>query len=141
MAIIWRKGMSVSNDVIDHDHFFMINFLNTIELAFQSPEEKDILIEVFEQLHEYALGHFMREESIQRKIEYPQSLKHKNCHKNLLNELEAKIKQIKELKSTEEIIKFAPEILSFLHDWLISHVLNEDLKLKPFLEKHPKAFC
>ena len=88
MAIIWRKEMSVGNDSIDHDHHFMINFLNTVELALQSPNEKDILLEVLEQLHDYSICHFRREESIQRKIEYSKSLSHKKSHATLLKQLE-----------------------------------------------------
>ncbi|MCW8850469.1 MAG: bacteriohemerythrin [Melioribacteraceae bacterium] len=140
MAILWRRGMSVANDVIDHDHHFMINFINTIELVLQKPEEKEMLMEVLDQLHEYSINHFRREETIQRKIEYPQSLNHRNSHSTLLADLEKLIGEIKESKSTEEISERSPEIINFLRNWLINHVLNEDIKLKPYLEKLPKAF-
>ena len=42
MPIVWRKAMSVGNDLIDHDHHFMVNFLNTIELLLQKPDQKEI---------------------------------------------------------------------------------------------------
>ena len=88
MPIIWKKAMSVGNDLIDHDHHFMVNFLNTIELLLQSPNHKEMLIEAFNQLYEYSVNHFRREESLQRKIEYPRSIQHKNEHKNLLKDLD-----------------------------------------------------
>lgn len=140
MAIIWRKAMSVGNDLIDHDHHFMINFVNTIELVLQNPEERDMLLEVLDQLHEYSINHFRREESIQRKIEYPKSLHHKNAHASLLKELETIQKEIEKIETSDEIAKRAPEIIDFLRNWLINHVLNEDMQLKPFLEKLPRAF-
>lgn len=140
MAIIWRKGMSVGNNLIDHDHHFMINFINTVELVLQEPVDKEMLMEVLEQLHEYSIGHFRREESIQRKIEYPQSLHHKNSHTTLLTDLEKLRKEIEETKSTEEIAGRSEEIIFFLRNWLINHVLNEDMKLKSYLEKLPIAF-
>ncbi len=102
MAIIWRKGMSVGNDIIDHDHHFMINFINTVELVLQNPEEKEMLLEVLDQLHDYSINHFRREESIQRKIEYPQSLSHKNAHSTLLKELEKLKKEIKKLPNLQK---------------------------------------
>lgn len=139
MAIIWRKGMSVSNDVIDHDHYFMINFLNTIELVLQTPNEREMLKEVLNQLHEYAVNHFRREESIQRKIEYPQSLHHKNSHSSLLKELEDLQNEINENDKSEEISKNAPHINEFLRGWLINHILKEDKQLKPYLEQHPRG--
>lgn len=140
MAIIWRKGMSVGNDIIDHDHHFMINFINTVELVLQNPEEREMLLEVFDQLHDYSINHFRREESIQRKIEYPQSLHHKNSHSVLLKELETLKKEIEATKTAEEISLRSSDIVDFLRNWLINHVLKEDIKLRPFLEKHPRAF-
>jgi hemerythrin len=139
MAIIWRKNMSVSNDTIDHDHHFMVNFVNTIELVLQAPDEKKMLLEVFEQLYEYAVNHFKREETIQRKIEYPKSIQHKNSHSTLLKQLETLIKEINEINSPEEINKKAPEIIEFVRSWLLNHVFNEDMLLKPYLEKHARA--
>ncbi len=140
MAIIWRKGMSVCNDVIDHDHQFMVNFVNTIELALQTPEEKEIILEAFEQLYDYSVGHFRREESIQRKIEYPKSLPHKNSHASLLTQLESLKKDLEKIETPEKITNKAPQVVKFLRDWLMNHVLDEDLLLKPYLEKYPKGF-
>ena len=139
MAIIWRKGMSVSNDLIDHDHHFMVNFVNTIELVLQKPDQKEMLLEVFDQLYEYAVNHFRREESIQRKIEYPMSLQHKNFHSSLLKELETLKNEVIEMQTEEEISNKAHEITDFLRNWLINHVFNEDMLLKPYLEKHARA--
>lgn len=139
MAIIWRKEMSVNNDAIDHDHHFMVNFLNTVELALQTPEEKETLLEVFNQLHEYSVHHFRREESIQRKIEYPNSLKHKNSHASLLKELESLMEELKQIDSPEKIKNKSHDINAFLKSWLINHVLNEDLLLKPYLSHHPRG--
>lgn len=141
MPIIWRNGMSVGNDVIDHDHHFMVNFLNTIELLLQTPENKEMLLEVFDQLHEYSINHFRREESIQRKIEYPKSIHHRNEHSSLLEKLEKLQSDIKNLNSNEELEEKADEIITFLRNWLINHVLDEDMQLKPYLTKYPRAFC
>lgn len=140
MAIIWRKGMSVGNDIIDHDHHFMINFINTIELVLQKPEEKEMLLAVIEQLREYASNHFRREEAIQRRIQYPQSIHHKKEHSLLLKEIENLIIEIKATKSAEEIAKRSTDIIDILRNWLINHVLKEDMKLKPYLEILPRAF-
>ena len=140
MAIIFTKNMSVGNDAIDHDHHFMMNFVNTIELILQKKEERKYLLTVLFQLYKYSLNHFSLEESIQRKIEYPQSLKHKSSHSKLLSELKSLIKGIEERGAEEEIQSSSDEITKFLRNWLINHVLNEDLLLKPHLEKHPRGF-
>lgn len=140
MAIIWRNAMSVNNDIIDHDHHFLINFINSVELILQSPEEKEMLLEVFDQLINYAAKHFSREEVIQRKIEYPKSLHHKKTHGALLDDLRKIQKEIGETQSAEEIKNKSNEVINFLRSWLMDHIIKEDMQLKPYLEKHPRAF-
>lgn len=140
MALIWKKEMSVGNDNIDYDHKYLLLYVNTVELCLQTPDQKEQLFEAFDQLYEYAEKHFSREESIQRKIGYPDSLKHRHIHNSLLKELKEVELKISRIKSEEEVKKLAPELTKFLRSWLVDHVFNEDMLLKPYLRKHPKAF-
>lgn len=140
MAIIWRNAMSVNNDIIDHDHHFLINFINTIELLLKTPDEKEMLVEVFDQMYDYTSKHFRREEVIQRKIEFPKSLHHKNAHVALLASLREIQKELDETNSFEEIEKKSNDVINFLRSWLMDHIIKEDMQLKPYLEKHPRAF-
>ena len=63
-----------------------------------------------------------------------------NVISKLLNELEELKEKLSKTNTNEEILAEADNITAFLRNWLINHVLNEDLLLKPYLEKHPKAF-
>ncbi len=140
MALLWQKEMSVGNDIIDLDHKYLILFINTIELCLGSPEQKEQLFEAFAQLYDYAEKHFSREESIQRKIDYPERLNHKHHHTQLLKELRDVELKVSKASNDEEITTIAPELTKFLRSWLIDHVFNEDMLLKPYLKKHPRAF-
>jgi hemerythrin len=139
MALLWQKTMSVGNDAIDHDHRYLISFINTIELVLQSPEDKKSIMDALDQLYEYGEEHFQREETIQRKIKYPKSLNHKHIHSKLLDQLKVVKEKIKGLDSAGEISKYAPELTTYLRGWLINRVFNEDMLLKPYLLKHPKG--
>ena len=141
MALIWRDSMSVSNDSIDHDHRYLVCYLNTVELALQNPKEKEVLFTSLTQLYNYAYEHFMREEIIQQKISYPDINSHRLEHKKLLEELMELKNKMKQDYNTEEIEKRYDEIVSFLRHWLVDHVLNTDMLLKPYLSKHPKHLC
>ncbi len=136
MALLWRNTMSVCNDAIDHDHRYLVCYLNTVELALQTPENRDLLVESLTQLYNYAYEHFMREEIIQAKIKYPDIQMHKNEHKRLLEELLDLKNSIKSKLSTQEIESRFDELITFLRHWLIDHVLKEDMQLKPYLQKH-----
>jgi len=139
MALLWQNTMSVGNDAIDHDHRYLISFVNTIELVLQSPEDKKSIMIALEQLYEYGEEHFKKEEAIQRKIKYPQSLNHKHSHSKLLDQLKVVQAKVKGLESSGEISKYAPELTTYLRGWLVNHVFNEDMLLKPYLLKHPKG--
>ncbi len=140
MALIWRDQMSVGNDVIDKDHRYMICFLNTVTLALQKPEEREILLGALTQLYNYAYEHFMREEMIQKKISYPELLLHRHEHKELLEQLLELKNKIKYDYSDHYINEKYDELVSFLKHWLVDHVLKTDLKLKHYLQKFPKNF-
>jgi hemerythrin len=130
--------MSVGNDAIDHDHRYLVCYLNTVELALQNPEEKEVLLSSLQQLYNYAYEHFMKEEIIQQKISYPEIQKHRIEHKKLLEDL-SKMKNNLETKyDKQDINNRYEEIVAFLRHWLIDHVLNTDMLLKPYLSKHPK---
>ena len=139
MALLWQKSMSVGNDAIDHDHRYLISFVNTIELVLQSPEDKKSLIDSLDQLYEYGEEHFQREEAIQRKIKYPQSLAHKHSHSKLLDQLKVVQEKVKAFETTEELAEYSTDLTAYLRTWLVNHVFNEDMLLKPYLLKHPKG--
>ena len=138
MALIWRETMSVGNDTIDHDHRYLVCYLNTVELALQNPEEREVVLLSLTQLYNYAYEHFMKEEIIQQKISYPDINSHRIEHKKLLEELMELKNNIKQKYANEDIKKQYNEIVTFLRHWLIDHVLNTDMLLKPYLSKHPK---
>ncbi len=138
MALIWRENMSVANNSIDHDHKYMVCYVNTVMLALQKPEEKEILLTSLSQLYSYAEEHFSREEHIQQMIKYPDYVKHKIEHKKLLHDLNDLQKKIKDEYNNEEIDEKYHEIVSFLKHWLVDHVLNTDMLLKPYLVKYKR---
>ena len=138
MALIWRDSMSVGNDAIDHDHRYLVCYVNTVELALQNPKEKEVLLTSLSQLYNYAYEHFMREEIIQKKILYPEINSHRMEHKKLLEELMELKNKLKKNYDVDDISKRYDEIITFLRHWLIDHVLNTDMLLKPYLLKHPK---
>ena len=129
MPIIWRSGMSVGEPLIDTDHKHLIELLNSYEDAVHS-KDLTLLKSTFEGLLKYTETHFNREEDLMQAIHYKGLGDHRLAHQDLLDELKVFHKQI--LSKTGHIA--LPLVSKFLHDWLVNHVLNEDMKLKPLLE-------
>ncbi|AAZ25421.1 GGDEF domain protein [Colwellia psychrerythraea 34H] len=121
--------MSVGIDSLDNDHKKLIAILAQLMSAKNEKLGQDDIDVIFERLEGYCLSHFAREEALLAKIDYKQLEAHKLSHQAFIK----KIPQLKEqwfAKVTEsEAVK--DKIILFLQQWLIKHILEEDLDYVP----------
>jgi hemerythrin len=135
MALEWRDQLSVGNDLIDSDHKYLIEVINQAELGLVAKN----LTEVFtalDCLSRYSKTHFAREEAIARAVNYPKADQLNGSHELLLTKLDqAKL----DMGATWE--DAAGAMLGvFLREWLINHVIREDMLMKPYLKKFSPRF-
>ncbi|WP_049757910.1 bacteriohemerythrin [Colwellia psychrerythraea] len=127
--LVWDEGMSVGIDSLDNDHKKLIAILAQLMSAKNEKLGQDDIDVIFERLEGYCLSHFAREEALLAKIDYKQLEAHKLSHQAFIK----KIPQLKEqwfAKVTEsEAVK--DKIILFLQQWLIKHILEEDLDYVP----------
>jgi hemerythrin len=90
----------------------------------------------FEQLTRYSAAHFATEEKIALAVGFPQSEHLHESHGALLEKLQHMAQEVSEVWSDESIEKFN----GLLRDWLINHVIKEDMLLKPYLKKYSPRF-
>jgi len=129
MSITWRNKMTVGEPMIDIDHKRLIELINSYENAVGS-KDLDLLKSTFEGLLKYTETHFSREENLMRAIHYRGYREHKDAHQKLIEELQKFHNRIIYKDGHISL----PEVSRFLHDWLINHVLEEDMKMKPLFE-------
>jgi hemerythrin len=166
MSLVWREQMSVHNSLIDKEHKYLIDQINALEVAINTQNNHDIIVETLNHLMAYTKSHFEHEEVIQQKINYPEISAHKEEHLKLLNEFTGIKASLDEIllnnESAQEMSEEGDitddEIDSLLSDdvpdsslsrkdleplvglmrrWLVDHIIGSDLKLKPYLLKHP----
>lgn len=135
MVLQWREQLSVGNDLIDTDHKHLIGIINQAELHLKSKNMTG-LSTVIDSLSNYSKLHFAREELIAKSIGYPKADQLHVSHELLLTKL-TDVKQKVGHELTEES---GAHFGAFLHDWLISHVIKEDMLLKPYLVKLSPRF-
>lgn len=142
MPIEWREQMSVANHLLDMDHRLLICKINLIEHALQAPAEgMDDLRPALDELESYTEVHFDREERLQIAISYPNYSEHKWGHQELVTRLQEIKEQILEIDDPSQRTEQAPKLMEMLRDWLLAHVLQEDMKLKPFFLKCPSIYA
>ena len=132
MELLWSEQFRVGNNTIDNDHKYLINTINEIE---RSMEAKDFsaLIKLLDALSDYSVVHFAREEKIAVAVGYSQVAQLSHSHQELITQLDEVKLEIQKM-GEEWVQETTMHFTNFLHRWLINHVNNEDLLMKPLLE-------
>lgn len=166
MALVWREQMSVGNTLIDNEHSYLLDQINAVELALNTEENHDLLVETLDHLVEYTQTHFDHEEQIQLKIKYPLHEEQKDEHEKILAELNSIKKKLDKVLGSEEEDDdesaafdevtddelnmllgddglqsadkndLAP-LVELMRNWIVNHVIGSDMKMKPYLKKFP----
>jgi len=135
--IQWQDMFTVGIPSVDNQHKKLVAMINQLEdsLAAGKGLVNDDIGKVLTQLVEYTQSHFADEERIQDEIQYSGRDKHKQLHKELVEQV---ISILMKLKKGKTINIF--EMMNFLRDWLVNHILIEDRKIglayKQFNETH-----
>lgn len=135
MTLQWRPQFSVGNDLIDTDHQYLLEIINKAEVSLQS-KKRPVLLETLDELSHYGAAHFEREELVAKAIAYPQADQLHASHSQLLVNLELFKTGVADTWSDETAANFT----ALLRDWLINHVIKEDMLMKPWLAKHSQRF-
>lgn len=134
MEIAWNDDLSVGNALIDSDHKNLIVVVNRVQHAIASGDH-DALSKSFDLLETYMIIHFKNEEKIAEMVNFPFA-HNKSEHVQLINEMN-KMRNLLEStngKWPEHMVKMYSHYLS---DWMVDHVMNEDMLLKPVLKTYP----
>lgn len=127
--LVWDEGMSVGNDSLDKDHKQLIAIIARLMSAKNDPLEQTNIEDIFEQLESYCQSHFTKEEALLVKIGYQQLAQHQQSHQKFISQ----IPQLKQqwLAEDSDLEAVKDKIILFLQQWLIKHILEEDLDYAP----------
>lgn len=129
--IDWHNNYSVGYDLFDKQHQQLIEMINNLYSAFLSGEANDKALEVVNEMINYTDYHFKSEEKYFDQYNYPETEKHKEIHKSFVD----KSVELKEgLKSGKVTVSY--EIMTFLRQWLIDHIMGEDQKYTKFFKEN-----
>ncbi len=121
----WDERYSVGIQVIDNQHKTMFLTINKLIDVVGNDPDKEELKEIIQSLLEYKKLHFTTEERYFEKAHYAGAPEHIEAHKKFGERL-AEIQE----KCGEDVIMLTFELVDFLEDWLIDHLMNMDQKYK-----------
>lgn len=129
--LIWNEGMSVGIDAIDEDHKQIIAILAKLTSAEHGETSEQTINEIFIELEHYVTLHFAREEAILEQVCYAELAEHKASHQKFIEHLP----ELKEEWLTKDCLACSEKITTFLHQWIVNHILVEDLDYVASVDK------
>lgn len=112
-------------EFIDEEHKKLFEIANRLyELLTNEfiPDKYDYIIEVINELRDYAKYHFEHEEEYMGSIKYKRLLSHKVEHDTFIDKIYEYDEDIIDERQKEILL----ELLDFLTNWLVDHILNKD---------------
>lgn len=114
-------------ELIDEEHKQLFTYADeAYELLHEefTPDKYDNISHILEELREYTKKHFADEEAYMESIQYKRLFTQKIQHQEFINKLdELNLEHMGDEENQQEQIE---EILNFLTDWLVNHILYVD---------------
>ncbi|MDP6572176.1 MAG: hemerythrin family protein [Rhodospirillales bacterium] len=132
--IQWEDRFVVDEGVIDRDHKFLFNLINAFNENLSKYHSADQMAPILESLTKYTQTHFRREEKLQQISGFSFHEYHKKEHIALIEKFNSMVRKA-EKANEDNVTDVAIEIGSFLQEWLIEHVIDNDLLMKPYVDR------
>ncbi len=129
--INWSDRYNTGCDKIDKQHQHMVEIINRLFNAFEHAQAESIVPEIIKELEDYTHYHFSTEEELFEKYKYPLAQEHIDEH----NSFKKKIVDFKEQLFSDNSALLPYDVMLFIKDWLIDHILNTDFKYREYLCK------
>ena len=124
--IEWKPEFSVGVQRLDEQHQKIIQVINKLIDNPDVFDAAETIDEVLLELTNYVSAHFLLEEQMLEKNGYPDLLEHSKKHTAYGEKVTAYcLDAIKKNNNPEEL-------LAFLREWWIAHILHEDMHYKEF---------
>lgn len=129
----WGEALLTGVPEIDEQHMILVHTLNEAAERLGRECSAEILGQITQDLLGYALYHFDTEEELMQQSGYcEQDAVMQALHLEQHRSFSAKVVSIRESLKAGTLI--APDdLIGFLNQWLVDHIMNTDKKLAAFL--------
>ena len=125
----WSQDYSVGVRLIDNDHKELVELVNSLYDQIEKSGNQAKIAAALAFLARYVREHFAREEALMADYGYPGLAPHLASH----HKLAAKIHAAQRVFNAEPERLDPQKLLLFLREWLVQHILREDMKYVPYL--------
>ncbi len=126
--IKWRDSYSVGVEQFDNEHRKLVELINRMFVIVRDKDDIMAISDAVGRLIDYTQFHFKSEEAALQQAGFPNLGAHKKQHAELERQVLAFHERILSEDNAMRV-----EFYSFLREWLIKHILEEDKKYTKFL--------
>jgi len=132
MALMtWDDSLSTGVKAMDEQHKGLVKTLNDLHAAMIGGQAKGVTGDLLKTLVKYTQQHFAAEEGLMQRAKYPQFTAHCALHRDLTAQVE---KFVERYERGE--IALNVDLLTFLREWLMKHIVKTDREYGPWLNAH-----
>lgn len=141
----WSESLRLGVPVLDRDHRQLLDAVSGLEHLFTVYDGGDadratadaasepFLQKILDEVVKYTRTHFAREEMLMRLAGYPDYAAHRRLHEGLARRADRLEMDAHRHRLTADDLRVK------LGDRLVAHILHEDVKIKPWVEKLEEA--
>lgn len=129
-ALQWTPKLSVGVEALDADHRKLIDMMGRLRQAMDEGRDGEMIGTIIDEMIEYTRYHFATEERLLRMVRYPDLERHQELHAQLVT----RVQEFRERLCRRPESFRTLEVYDFLSEWLVRHIIGEDIKDKPYLE-------
>jgi hemerythrin-like metal-binding protein len=118
--IDWNPAYSIGLEEIDEQHKVLFDIINAMWDEVIKREKGAALLDTLDELERYTVTHFTAEETFMRSHGYSKFDAHKQQHDRFIERVR------NERLSIEAGGPVSLDMINFLKDWLINHILVQD---------------
>ena len=128
--ITWGEKYCLGLDEIDEQHQALVDIINRIWQSIILRSDKQAIFSLIAELEKYTLAHFAAEETLMRITDYPRFEKHKQEHQDFVGRV------LEEKKQALASGELSLDLMYFLRDWLVGHILGSDKHYADYMNKN-----
>ncbi len=130
--VIWSAEYSIDLPEVDDQHKGLFACINHLWRAEMEGKSQEMVGQLLEQLHNYTHSHFIAEEALMRMGDYPELEGHIQQHRMFVHKIESAGRDLRRGKRIDL------DLLSFLNEWLITHIKVIDHQYADYLRRHQR---
>ncbi|OXS30219.1 MAG: chemotaxis protein [Desulfovibrio sp. MES5] len=126
----WTPKLDLHVPMVDKQHRLLVDYINELYTAMANNRTAGEVQKILRKLRDYTATHFADEEKMFTATAYLGAAEHMKIHRKFVAKLDEVEEQLKSGTATVSM-----DLLTFLKDWLVQHIMGTDPTYLPYLKK------